>query len=402
MVRVCVVGGGTAGSAAAAEASERGAEVTVIEKNGTPDPPWRAWPSLVRPFWADVEPRREAPKSAKVLAAEARACRAGAVSTTAGEVRCDALILATGSSFEPPAFGGSRKAGVFVLDSPHAYQELGSESDSVERVVLAGEGGRCLEVAERLSGGGRRIQIFVSHWQLGPPSPSVFEVIAGAAADAGVSIAPGKLAQAVGTGRVEAAVVDGTALPSDKQVSVPRRVPRVPVVSAPVGRRGGVLVRRTLSCAAPGTFAAGGCAEVEGEGLSCTLECEPSSSGRLAASNSMGEGVPLGDTRISESLVFGMRWVRLGRRWAPGRPGSRSDAICQRWGGYAACEITLDPSGGAAGIEFVVGVGSQAFGGVPVRLGTDLSSLAYGGTGSTDISLISETARLGLKRWQGS
>ena len=55
MVRVCVVGGGTSGSAAAAEAAARGAGVTVVEKAERPDPPWKSRLDLIRAVPAGFE-----------------------------------------------------------------------------------------------------------------------------------------------------------------------------------------------------------------------------------------------------------------------------------------------------------------------------------------------------------
>ncbi|HUH82253.1 MAG TPA: hypothetical protein VLX33_00065, partial [Nitrososphaerales archaeon] len=64
-----------------------------------------------------------------------------------------------------------------------------------------------------------------------------------------------------------------------------------------------------------------------------------------------------------------------------------------------ACQIVFDgPSGRVEGIEFVNTITSRVVGEVPPSLDLDLRALAYGGTGSSDISLISETARLGLAR----
>jgi len=62
-----------------------------------------------------------------------------------------------------------------------------------------------------------------------------------------------------------------------------------------------------------------------------------------------------------------------------------------------ACEITFDRQNGrVTGMEFVGDIDSRAIGEVQSTLDLSLKALAYGGTGSSDISLISETARLGL------
>ena len=102
MVRVCVVGGGTAGSEAALEASALGAEVTLVEKSERPAPPWGTWPDLIRAFgsgtgkpcfsWA-----RGGKSPAKTLTSQAKSAGKGAVATARGEVACDLTVLATGS-----------------------------------------------------------------------------------------------------------------------------------------------------------------------------------------------------------------------------------------------------------------------------------------------------------------
>ena len=399
MTRVCVAGGGTAGLQAAAEASRLGSDVTVVEKEETPDLPWRDLPDLIRPIYGYSGPPPAPPRSAavRVLTSEATSCKAGLVRTSRGDERCDMVVLATGSAFEPPAFRGSRKPGVHLLDSQRSYRDLGKESGPLERVVVAGEGGRSLEVADRLAGG-RSITVVISHWQCGPPSRPVFDAISEAAKERRVSLASGVLTDAVGTGRVEAAVVEGEVLPCDSVVSVPRRLPRVPPTGARLGRTGAVLVGRDLAAGAPGTFAAGGCAEVEGVGPPSTLAGEPSSSGRIAGANCLGGGLSLGPTWSAESLLFGLRWVRMKPRQMGGRrPCDR--AAVRRTGKGAACEIVYDRrSGRVMEIEFIQTISSRVVCEVPPPPDLSLRALAYGGTGSSDISLISETARLGLVR----
>lgn len=398
MARVCVVGGGTAGLSAAAEAASLGSDVTVVEKEEAPDLPWIALPDLISPAcgWPGHAPV-PAGASLRVLTSEAMSCRAGLVTTTGGAVRCDSLVLATGNAFEPPAFRGSRKPGVHLLRSQRSYQDLGRESGSLGRTVVAGEGRRSLEVAGRLTGGGRSIQVVVSHWEGGPPSRAVLGAISEAARERGVSVSTGRLTDAAGTRGVEAAVVDGAVLPCDSLVYVPRRLPRVPVIEARLGPTGAVLVGRNLSAGAPGTFAAGGCAEVEGVRPASTLAGEPASSGRIAGANSLGEGLSLPSVSSTEVLVFGLRWVSMKVRRIGALRGRDRSAVARRGEG-AACEIVFDrQSRRVAGIEFVSAVDSRMIGDVPSTLDLDLRALAYGGSGSSDISLVSETARLGLR-----
>ncbi|MDG7008192.1 MAG: NAD(P)/FAD-dependent oxidoreductase [Nitrososphaerota archaeon] len=399
MTKVCVVGGGTAGLQAAAEASRLGSDVTVVEKEEPPDLPWRDLPDLIRPLYGSPRPPPAPPRSAavRVLTSGVTSCEAGLVRTSGGDERCDRVVLATGSAFEPPTFRGSWKPGVYLLDSQRSYHDLGRDSGPLERAVVAGEGGRSLEVADRLAGG-RSIVVVISHWQGGRPSRPVFDAISEAAKERRISITSGVLTDAVGTGRVEAAVVEGAVLPCDSVVFVPRRLPRVPATGASLGRTGAVLVGRNLAAGVPGTFAAGGCAEVEGVGPPSTLAGEPSSSGRIAGANCLGGGLSLGPTWSAESLLFGLRWVRTkSRQTGARRPCDR--AAVRRTGKGAACEIVYDRQSGRVNeIEFITAISSRVACEVPPSPDLNLRALAYGGTGSSDISLVSETARLGLVR----
>lgn len=383
---------------AAAEASSLGSEVTVVEKDETPDQPWGSMPDLIRPLHEVQRPLPEPTSraSVRVLTAEASSCAAGIVTTSGGDVPCDSLVLATGSIFEAAAFRGSRKPGVYCLNSQRSYQELGREYGSLNRIVVAGEGRRSLEVAERLAGGGRSVFVVVSHWQGGPPPHHVFGAISDAAKETNVSITQGTLAAAVGIGGVEAVVIEGEVYPCDSLVFVPRRLPRVPAAEAPLGRTGAILVRWNLAAAVPRTFAAGGCAEVEGVEPPSTLAGEPSSSGRIAGANSLGEGLSLGPTWSTELLLFGLRWVRMRARLNGARRGG--GRTLSRKGEEAACQIVFDPqSGRVTGMEFVNPISARVICEVPSTLDLNLRALAYGGCGSSDISLISETARLGLE-----
>ncbi len=403
MVRVCVVGGGTAGSEAALEASARGAEVTVVERDSKPGRPWNSWPDLIRPPPAGAEPEPlinhgELGPSAKSVVSEAKSAAPGALSTADGVLRYDLLILATGSAFEPPDFQGSRKQGVFVLDSMRRYEELGWSSGSLGRIVVAGEGGRSLEVADRLSGSGRQLRVMISSWQRGRPSPSAWDVLSEAASQRGVSLSHGRLARVVGAERAEAVVADGEVVGCDSVVFVPRRKPRVLPARVRLGPRGGVLVGRTLASSDPTIYAAGGCAELQGVVRPDVLDGEPSSSGRVAGANCTGDTLSLLPSTSAESIIFGLRWIRIRERSSPGRSAApRALRVGRRWGRSSSCHIDFEPvSNRVVGIEMVKAAGSALIGQVPVSLERSLRSLAFAGLGSTDISLVSETARLGL------
>ena len=410
MPGVCVIGGGTAGAEAAREAAVGGAEVTVIEKSEPPAPPWKSWPDLIHQSSAAGDTvassrRIEGPHAAKVLAKEAKSAGLDFILTSDGsKIRFDSVVAATGSGFEPTSFPGHRKPGVLILDGMGQYAHLGRIRGSIEGAVVHGEGTRGLQVSDRLAGSGRRVHVLISCWQEVEPSAAVFAVIRQAAEERGVSIATGTLAKAVGSGSLEAVVAGGTILPCDTLAVLPRRIPRVIPMLARLGRRGGLLVDRGLRSSSPRTFAAGGCAEL-GTGLpqSAILEGEAAISGRIAGANSTGQHLSMDSVRLSESTFFGLRWTRVGGWPFPaGASGIRLETVSRRWATDSACTIVYERlSGRVVGLETVQGASAGSIVMPPMAPGSaSLRTLAYGGLGgSSDISLVSDTARLGLRDW---
>lgn len=411
MARVCVIGGGTAGTQAALEAACMGAEVTIVDRLDTPEPPWKAWPDLIHP-----RPRgREAPDShvfrcsqswASILTSEVRSASRGAITTSEGrKAGFDSVVVATGCFFEPATLPGFRKSGVFVLDGARKYAEVGRAISSVEEVLVAGEGFRGLEAAEKLGGRGRRVSLIVSHWQWEAPSPVAFQVIVEAAQEKGVRVLGGTLTRAVGAGMVEAVVADGSVLPCDALVIVPRRVPRMIQVEARRGSRGGLLVDRLMKTSAESTYAAGGCAELEGAiPPRATLEREAGLSGRIAGSNCMGTKHAIGLVRFNELYVFGLRWTRVGMGPVSARAsGLVVSDVERRWGRTSACSVAYERfTGRVMGVESVEATNISPVSLPPLESGATLKTLAFSGLGSSDISLVSETARLGIGSWPRS
>jgi hypothetical protein len=288
---------------------------------------------------------------------------------------------------------------VFVLDSPRIYTELGRQCGAKDRAVVAGEGWRALQVADRLSGHDGDVRVFISQWQREGPSPLAFDVIEAAARGWGVSIRRGRLEKAVGAGPVEAAVAGGEVVPCDALAYVPRRIPRVIPGLATLGRGGGLLVDREMKTTAPSTYAAGGCAELDAcTNPPITLEGEGALSGRIAGANCMGGRHSIRLGRYYEALMFGLRWSCV-RTWSSATfcSGLRVEVASRRWGESAACVILFEKSTKRVlGIESVEAAASRTSGVLTIESGVSLQSLAYGGLGSSDISLVSDTARLGL------
>ena len=405
MVRICVIGGGSAGEEAAFEAYRRGAEVTIVERKIDQDPPWKSWPELISQSPAKRGPFDGLRRPSSVLTAEVKSAAPGFVTLSNGDsLQFDSIIVATGSGFKPVSMLGARKPGVFILDGPEKYQELGRACPSINEAVVVGEGYRGLEVADRLRTFGAEVLLMISCWQYEAPAPVVVDVIEDAARERGVEIQRGMPSRVVGNGRVEAVVAGGSVIPCDTVIVVPLRTPNPIPSSLRLGRMGAVEVDETMRTSAPSTFAAGGCAELKGSVLgSGTLAAEPSISGRIAGSNSTGSTRSIGAARVDELRVFGLGWSRMGRRGGAFVPyGNGAEKVSRRWGPASACVITHERlSEKVVGVESIQPSSSSPAGLPPIAAGVTLEALAYG-LGLSDISLISETARLGLREWRKS
>ena len=406
MARICVIGAGSAGEEAAFEADLRGAEVTIVERRADPDPPWKSWPDLISPSPARGGlPYCRRKTCMNVLLAEARSAGSNFVTLSRGDrFEFDSIIVATGTQFKPVPFPGARKPGVSILDGAEKYEELGRACPSIDVAFVTGEGYRGLEVADRLCGFGVKVLLMISCWQDGAPAPLVADVIEDAARERGIEIRRGDVSRAVGNGRVEAVLAGGSIFPCDAVIVAAPRVPNPIHSSLRLGKTGAVEVDGAMRTSEPSTFAAGGCAELKGGILgSGTLASEPTLSGRIAGSNSTGSARSIGGERIEQLRVFGLGWSRIRRRRGPPVPfGNQVETISRRWGPDSACVITHEKcSERVVGVESIQPSTSSPAGLPPLTAGITLEALAYG-LGLSDISQISETARLGLREWRKS
>ena len=304
-------------------------------------------------------------------------------------------------------FPGRRKQGVVILDNLEAYADLGRESSSMAHVVVKGEGVQALRVADGLSGAGRKVTLLAAPWVGGFASEEVRNVVRDAAAENGVSIIDSKLDGAVGCGRVEAVIADGTVFPCDTLAVLPLRAPHVPRTSAETGASGGLLVDKYLRSSSPMLYAAGWTAEPRvGPPHLRTLEGAAAKSGRVAGANATGQRLIFHPPRFTQASFFGLRWARVGTSFCEARgQGLVVSEISRRWSHGSACSIAYErPSGKVVGAEIVVGEENERLGFIAALTPpTSLQALAYGvPSDSSDISLVSDTARLGLQAWSGS
>lgn len=384
---------------AAREADRNGARVTLFENRREREPPWDSWVDLIRlPHRRRHVLTDHSPVPYTLDGREVRSVRNGVVRLIGGDTLAfDSIVVATGGRFEPTTLQGQRKQGVVILDGMTRYSELSERSPSIGRAIVHGEGEKSLQVAERLSKGGRLVTAIISGWRYGRPSSAIEAVIDRAANDAGVNMIEGRIERALGVGSLEAVSFDGQIIPCGTLVIVPRRVPLVPTVDASLGQTGGILVSAQLRSSTPSILAAGAPAELTtGLPPNSPLCEEALFSGRVAGANATGQWHQIQHARFSETIIFGLRWSRAGASTRlAGQATSGLEVRSLRRSSSACAIIYESRSQRIVGIETIASIDERS-GDLrsAVSLGVTIPSLAYGS--SIDITLISETARLGL------
>ena len=315
-----MIGGGTAGVAAAKESANRGARVTLFESSASLQVERSAWSSLLdETATSAAEGRTEELRHAGVetkLGATVRAVDVdGTVRAHDGSWRFDSVVLATGARQVEEGIPGNHRAGVHVLRDERAYAALGRDVRSYSQVALCGSGPAALEVANWLVSRGIRVTLFTAAgiaWSL--LSGDLSRRLEHAIAAAGVSQVSSKPERIAGIDKVEAVIAGGSVYPCQALVIVPRTRPNPLGIPIRKGRLGGVVVNSEMKSDWKKVFAAGACAEVTAG--SATLNYDSDSSARAmgaaAGANSCGAHV---SPRISGCIrkeVFGIGIVVAG------------------------------------------------------------------------------------------
>ncbi len=409
MLRVCIIGGGHAGTAAAFEAADRGAQVTLLEKSERLPNPNVDWPELLdRTDPPDPEHARieEAGISVRLGERVVAVGSSGAVSTARSKEDFSAVVLATGSRASPPIEPGLRKPGVFVLDRIEAYAALKNEVKPNGALVVSGVGLLSLKVAQKLSGSGRQVTLLAGdEWERAIPFPEAHAMLEAAGAAAGVRIVGATMTRTLGIGGVEAVVAAGRVFPCDTLVVLPRMVPCIPQVSVVLSPAGGVAVDSNLRSSSPRIFAAGDCAD---SGIPPNPRMErtivaATASGRIAGANASGRHVAYNPVQVFDAELFGLRLAFAGLGLGDALlAGFDAAMVSKRWSATSQCWIVYGrPDSRILGIR-LIGAPARSFREIAFVVSHRLSlqELAYDDlSNSTDISAVAETAREGLKRW---
>lgn len=407
MAKVCVIGAGCAGVQAATEAARRGAEVTLFERTEEGIPPKISWPDFILPPQSteasqqrvSVDGSIEVSYSNPVL--RVRPC---SVTTSEGERQFDKVVVTTGSSPVLDAFPGFRKPGVITLDSFSGFSELCARASSISDAVVIGEGPTSLRVADSLCGGCRRVSL-ARHCgtMLKELPPDLDSILLTGAIRGGVRVLSAAVRRAFGYQVVEAVVAGGEVIPCDTVAVVPGEVPNFPGGGVGAGLRGGMPVGRQLKSGEKSLFAAGSCAELVGPGFASgvSLKYSAESSGRIAGANAAGEEFDFNPVGAYSFAVFGLRVSWAGLSLAEARfQGLDVAQTTTRGAEDSGCSLVFDRGNGrVVGLQTVEGMGTNMSALLPLiisqRIG--IRALAYRDlSSSTDISSISEAARMGL------
>jgi NADPH-dependent 2,4-dienoyl-CoA reductase/sulfur reductase-like enzyme len=408
-LHIVVLGGGPTGLLAASEASDNGARVTLLEGPRSLSGTEETWLGLVGgppeayrrladlPGLSGVEVIH--PMSASKLLPNVVVFKSGE------RLNFDAVVVATGSRPLPQAFPGSSKEGVYILDSPSRFVELGRSKETIQNAVVSGGGASSLRLAEALRGSGRVVTVLTRAGEdLAGLSGAVWQIMEDASMKCGVSFLRAPLERAVGLGSVESVVVGGQVVPCQALALLPRSAPNLPPLGAELGPHGGVLVDGTLRSSVPNCYAAGECAEFAPAGRPPLVMAGPyaKASGRVAGANASGLRLECRPLRCEVLEVFGLHAVAAGLWLEEARiAGFDAVEVTRTRQPDSACTIVYDrPSKRILGIQVVRTGPAGACGGVPLAVSQSLSLATMGyqdGDDSTDISLVAETAREGVR-----
>jgi len=407
MRRVCVVGGGRAGTEAAIQAAEDGVRVTLFEKScelQVDEADWLDLPDPHRPSRGTSEARLSASgvetRLGEAILAIHDGCRVEARTEAGGY---GAVVVATGSRCVREPLKGSNKPGVRVFDSRGSYATIERCAESMETPVITGGGLLALRLAHRLSGRGRTLTILSSRACLRGFAPGLDQMIRVAAKLNGVTLLDERSEGIVGTDAAEAVVAAGRVIPCDGVFIVPQSVAETPKLGARMSCTGRVMVDDFLATDLPGIFGAGDCAQLEAGGAlqGAFSGATASGSGRVAGANAAGRRLPFIRFRHFSTALFGLRVGCAGLTLSEALEQGFGPCFASKlWGPDSGCWILFDrASSRVLGIQTAGETATSCLDSVQLAVsqGTQLSVLSRPCLlGSTDISPIAQAVREGL------
>ncbi len=202
---------------------------------------------------------------------------ARAVTTDAGEHEGDVLVIALGADYDLDATPGLAEAGEFysVAGAERLAERLPSFSTGRALIAVCGAPFKCppapseaaLLLHDYLGARGARdaceISFVIPLGSPVPPSPETSRALEGAFAERGIAFVPGRRVSAVDNERRVAVLDDGSELPFDLFLGVPKhRAPDVVIASGLVDEVYVPVNPRTLETRFPGVYAIGDVADI--------------------------------------------------------------------------------------------------------------------------------------------
>ena len=412
MHRVCVVGGGIAGAEAARESALLGAKVALFESSNSLPDVRRGWQNILetgRGAYAGldalVDLGVEVNLGEPVIAVDPGL----RVLTPSGKRHFDSVVVATGLSSVPMEVPGWRKPGVHVLESQESYAALREAIPGMQRIAVFGSLPGSLIVADRLADSGLSVSLFAEADAIGRIlGRAVTDRILSAAIGRGVrmfSMTPDRI---IGIAKAEAIVAHGEVVPCDGVVVIPRTAVRLPALAAVLGEHGGLIVDRSMRSTCRGILAAGDCVEfmLGGSSIQIMRRSTAAAAGRIAGVNATGGSLDFNPVGSLELNLFGVEVACAGLSLSDSETARLDTREVSLTRSGSSCWIVFERLGGKvlgvglAGPNASVAVGSLI---LTVSKGVGVRELVYQETsGSTDISLVADTARQGLKACQRS
>ncbi|MDV3243715.1 MAG: NAD(P)/FAD-dependent oxidoreductase [Nitrososphaerales archaeon] len=407
VVRVAVVGAGTAGKAAALAAAGRGARVTLFDAGQRLPVPKSSWPSILsgderQPQRADDGDLTREGVEISLGSSVTKASDDLTLTVGGRNPGFDGVVLSTGSAFVPERLEGMRKRGVHVLDSLASFRDLRERMRDYGKSAVCGSGPVAVEVAEKLRSRGVAVILLSPGGALPMLNEGPRRVVLEALSSWGIEVCAAKPDRVVGVEAVEAVMASGEVYPCDSCVILPRTIPLVPEARAMLGRSGGLVVDESMQSSVPRLYGAGDCTEIHAGSTTLSVMFESSATvmGSVAGANAAGEKVSAKVVGSYFKELLGVGIASSGFSLAEAVGLGLDVAEAKSGKGESACSLVFRRGDNAIVGAQLAGKGIMRYAeslALIVASGLTLRQLAYQETAvSSDISPIAEAAREGV------